>query len=128
VYFRNIQSPVVVAFSRSMAQFSLSGSIIRMYTALTSVPLVIIFSLFTFAPPQYMLKRYPDTDTRWTIRLAGVSGLGYQFLRLYAARHADDLTGHSRAALDIARHTCGGMAIGFLIAMLLSHFFRKRKI
>jgi hypothetical protein len=99
-----------------------------MNTAFTHTLTVVVSSVCAFAPPKYMVKWYPATDTRWTLRFAGACGLAYEFIGLYVVRHAGDLTAHSKAVLDVVRHTCGGMAVGLLIATLLSHYFRKQKI
>ena len=94
---------------------------------ITKLSTVIVFTAFAFTPPQYLTKWIPERDTRWVVRLAGLFGLAFEFVGLYLTREGDSLGNHFKTELYVAKDFCGGVAVGLIIAMLLSRYFRKKK-
>jgi hypothetical protein len=88
---------------------------------------VIYFTTIAFAPPQYMFKWFPEKDTRWIARLAGISGLIFEFLGVYLVRHADNMSRLQDGLLHMVRYNFAGIAIGMTIAMLINHYVKRGK-
>src|SRR5215471_1016439 len=90
-----------------------------------NIIIVVGYTILAFAPPQYLVRWFPDKDTRWITRLAGISGLAYQFIWLYLARHADAMRSSDVNLLRFVKYTFTGITLGLFIAIFVNYYVRR---
>ena len=100
-----------------------------MKSYLVKLVLGIGFAILAFAPAGITAKFLSlRTESRLWARLSGYLGLVYVGLGLFLVGYADGVvTAKGKDVLYVVKHTCGGILIGLMIALMTKDYENRHK-
>jgi uncharacterized membrane protein YqgA involved in biofilm formation len=101
----------------------------NMKSHLIQLVLAVGFSILAFAPAGIISKFLSlRTESRLWARLSGYLGLVYVVLGLFLVGYADSVvTAKGKDVLYVVKHTCGGVLIGLMIALMTKNYESHHK-